>query len=252
MKKWFSLGAVFLSCYIVFLVATLPLALVVNHSKLPKNISVEAVSGTIWHGNVAQLVVDGNTIKDIEAQLSFWSLFTLMPTVELTFGNELLAGPEGKLTLAISQTELALSDVTLYLGANEIAQHLPMPLPISAKGQVELQLSQVNIMLDTKQCTQAKGEATWSRAGVIALEQNIALGKFAADITCDDGKLVAMINPKNDLGLTFSAYIASAGNRVNVKGTGHIQPGAKFPTQLKSALPFLGKPDQQGRYRLFF
>jgi general secretion pathway protein N len=37
-----------------------------------------------------------------------------------------------------------------------------------------------------------------------------------------------------------------------VSGNGFLKPGAKFPPELINALPFLGRKDNQGRYRLFF
>lgn len=252
MKKWFTLGVIFLASYLVFIVATLPLALVINNSKLPKNISIQAISGTVWQGEIGQVTVDKNIIKQVTTKLSFWSLFTLMPKVDISFGSDILAGPQGQLTLAISQSKLNLSDVNIFLSANEIAQQARLPLPITAKGEVELNFSDISIALDTRKCSEAKGKVDWSRAGVIAMEQNIKLGKFSSNITCEKGELVAKIAPKNDIGLSFTAYVSSTGNSVRVSGNGYIKPGVKFPAKLKSALSFLGNPDAQGRYRLNF
>jgi len=37
-----------------------------------------------------------------------------------------------------------------------------------------------------------------------------------------------------------------------MSGNGFLKPGAKFPKVLNDVLPFLGKKDNQGRYRLSF
>ena len=99
-------------------------------------------------------------------------------------------------------------------------------------------------------CLRAEGNVNWSRAGVIALEENIKLGKFTAEISCDDGKLLAKVSPKNNLGLSFNAVLAL--NTQKASGNGYLKPGAKFPSQLRSALSFIGRPDNQGRYQLRF
>lgn len=248
MKKYFAYTGIFLVAYLVFVLATLPAQFVVSKLTLPKNVGIYGVSGTIWQANIEQVVITNTQIQKVNSSLSFWSLFTLSPQVDLTFGDAMLPGPEGKLTLTASTSELMLNDVDVLIPANTIAQQIALPLPVTAKGNVEMQLAALAISLgDSMQCTQASGQLNWLRAGVIALEQNIKLGKLAADIGCEQGAIAVNLEPKNDLGLTFSAYIRDKGK---ISGQGHLKPGAKFPEQLKSALPFLGKADNQGRYRI--
>ena len=250
MKKWFILGAFFFVSYLVFIVSTLPLALIINHSELPKSVTIQAVSGTLWKGEIAQITIDKQVINEVETQLNFWSLFTLTPKVDLTFGSDVLNGPQGKLTLAVSQSTLQLSDVSIFLNANAIANKISLPVPITAKGEVELQLSDMTIALDTYQCSDVKGQVHWTRASVIAMDNNVKLGKLSADLDCEKGKLLVKFLSKNDIGLNFSAFVSVKGQKVNINGNGYLKPGVNFPTQLKLVLPFLGKPDAKGRYRL--
>jgi len=260
MKKWFTLGAIFFTSYLVFVLATLPLPWILNKVTLPKSVTLNGVSGTIWQGEIAQVVLTNSAkstqLQQVKTALSFWSLFSLTPKVDIHFGDALLAGPEGKLTLAASQELLSLTDVELFIPANDIAQQAELPLPVTAKGELELHLTQIDISLNEQKCQQANGDIGWSHAGIIAMEQNIKLGKLKANISCDKGDLIVKISPKNDLGLSFSAYLGvkgSAKNRkVKASGEGYLKPGAKFPAQLKSVLPFLGNTDKQGRYRLAF
>ena len=250
MKKQFSIGGIFLISYIVFLIATLPTTLVLNQVKVPKNISVYGVTGTIWNTNIEQLVVDKTTIKKVNTQLSFWSLFTLTPKLAITFGDPFVTGPEGALTLALSQQKAHISDFKIVINANEIAQQLTLPLPMTVQGDVELLL--VNAEIDLKkgnQCIAVKGNAQWTKAGVVALEQQVKLGDLQADIDCEKGALSLNISPTNDLGLTFKATMNQGGK---ISGNGFLKPGAKFPKALNDVLPFLGTKDSQGRYRLYF
>ena len=250
MKKQFTLGGIFLIAYVGFLIATLPATVLINKLPLPKAIQLSGVTGSIWHTKVQQIELGTVTIQKVHTQLSFWSLFTLTPKLAITFGDSFSAGPEGEFELAISQKKVQISDLKLLVKANEIAQQLTLPLPISAQGDVELTMLNAEVALQKdNQCIAAKGTVIWSKSAVLALDQNIKLGNITADIDCENGALALIISPKNDLGLTFNAYMRKGGR---LSGNGFLKPGANFPQALSSALPFLGRKDSQGRYRLSF
>ena len=249
MKKWFAIAAIFLSSYIVFLLANAPLVLVINNVNLPQNIEINKVTGTIWQGEIALLRINDNDIEQVKASVSFWSLFSLAPTIEVQFGDAMLAGPEGKFTLTVSSQQLTLTDVELFVSASDIARQLPLPIPIAAQGNIELYLPALVLATGANwSCSQAQGHISWLRAGVVALEQNIKLGSFKADLSCAQGNLLATLAANNNLGLSFDGTLALASKKVS--GQGHLKPGAKFPSQLKATLSFLGRPDNQGRYQL--
>ena len=251
MKKWFAIIAIFLSSYLVFLVTTMPLVFLVNNIEYPKYIDIDTVSGSIWQGEIAQISVANNQVKQIKTELSFWSLLTLSPIVDVSFGDTTSVGPEGKFTLRVSSNQLQLNNVELFVSANDIAKQLPLPLPITAQGNIELSFTQLIIdSSDKLVCQQAQGHISWVRSGVVALEQNIKLGKIDADLDCEKGDLRAKILSKNNLGLSFDARLSLANQKAS--GQGYLKPGAKFPAQLQSALSFLGRPDSQGRYQLRF
>lgn len=254
MKNKFAMGGIFLIAYLVFLIATLPTTFVLNQVSLPNNIKnsiqYSGVSGSIWQTNIAQMAINGTRIEKVHADLSFWSLFSLAPKIAITFGDSFSAGPEGKVELVLSQEKASIKDLSLFIKANEVAQQLTLPLPVTAQGDV--QLTVVNADIDLKnnnQCISVKGDINWSKAGVEAFDKNIKLDQLNAEIGCENGALTVNISPNNDLGLTFTAYVRQGGK---VSGNGFLKPGAKFPAELNDALPFLGKKDSQGRYRLGF
>jgi general secretion pathway protein N len=250
MKKQFTIGVIFLITYVGFLIATLPATVVLNQLPATKNVNVSGVTGNIWNTNIEQLAISKTSFQKVNARLSFWSLFTLSPKLFITFGDSFIAGPEGELELVLSREKATISDLKVLVKANEIAQQLTLPLPMSAQGDVELTLVNAEIDLQQgNQCITVKGTATWSKAGVAALEQSIKLGNLSANINCENGALALIVSPKNDLGLTFNAYVRKGGR---ISGNGFLKPGAKFPKPLNDVLPFLGKKDNQGRYRLSF
>lgn len=251
MKKFFAVSAIFISSYLIFIVATMPLAFVINTIELPRNIDIESVSGSIWEGEIALISVDHNDVNNIKTNLSFWSLFILSPTVDISFGDALSAGPEGKFTLAASLSKLTFSDVELFISANDIAKKLPLPIPATAQGNAELTLDEISFNIaDKLSCESAQGQASWQRAVVTALDNTVKLGNISAKIACEKGDLTAAILPDNNLGLTFDARLNLAKQKPS--GQGYLKPGAKFPAELKPALSFLGRVDNKGRYSLKF
>jgi general secretion pathway protein N len=249
MKKKFAIVVVFLITYLGFLIATLPAKIVVNQISLPRNILLSGITGTVWNTNVAQVFIDNVVVNQVQAELSFWSLFTLTPSLTIQFGGSLLAGPEGRLDIMLSQEKVVIDNLIVVVKANKITQQLTLPLPMTAKGNVELSIIHAAIDLTNKnQCIATDGEITWSKAGVIALDQNVKLGELDGKISCEKGALALLLSPDNNLGLTFNAYLRNG----RISGDGFLKPGAEFPVGLNSALPFLGRKDNQGRYRLSF
>ena len=250
MKKWSAFIAIFLGSYLVFLVATMPLALVINTIELPKELNISGVSGSIWQGKISQVSIDNNPIQKIKPELSFLSLLVLAPKVDVVFGGALLDGAEGKFTLTVLSNELRLNDVEIFVPANDIAKQLKLAIPVTAQGNVELTFAELKVNTDKLFCSSAEGQFSWVRSGVVALDNNIKLGTIKADIACDNGDLIATVLPKNNLGLIFNARLSLATQQAS--GEGYLKPGAKFPAELKATLSFIGRPDNQGRYLLRF
>lgn len=251
MKKWFAFAAVFFSSYLVFLVATMPLTLLMNNINLPKNMIIGNVSGSIWQGEISEISMNDNKIEAVQTSLGFWSLVLFSPSVDVSFGDAMLDGPEGKLSLTVSSEQIVLNDVELFISANELVKHLTLPVPVKAQGNVEITLTELSVKTSAKlTCENGQGKVSWLRSGVIALDNTIKLGTFNADIECEKGDIIAKISPKNNLGLSLNTRLSLAKQRPS--GQGYLKPGAKFPATLRPALSFLGSPDNQGRYPIKF
>jgi len=252
MKKGLVITAVFVVSYFVFLVATTPAQFVISTIKLPQNIHLNNVSGSIWQTNIKKVVIATPhqakiTVHNVVAKLNVMSLLTFNPSIDVNFGGKLLDGPQGKLTLTNLLDNIVIENTNISLAANEISQHLTLPIAVNALGEVKLTL--VQFITGKPLCQQAQGKINWQRAALNAFQQTIELGNLSADISCKKGSIAIKINPKNKLGLTLTAYIR-ASNKVT--GNGYLKPEVNFPKPLQDLLPFLGKPDNNGRYRLRF
>lgn len=246
MKKWFAYGAIFLSVYLAFVITLMPASFVLSYVNLPKDINIQKVEGSIWQANISEIHYKKLTLNKVSASLSIWSLLVFDPTLSISFGDPLLLGPEGKFTVSGLLSELKISQGQLLVSANEIAKQLRLPIPMVASGDVNIHIE--TFMLGKPICQQAQGSIAWKKAKITAFEQTISLGKLGATLNCEQGALALTIDPKNDLGLTFTAYVRSRG----VSGNGFLTPSKKFPPALKTVLPFLGSADNKGRYRLSF
>lgn len=247
MKKWFAYGAIFLVIYMVFLLITLPARLIVANIELPKGVDLYGVSGTVWTMKIGQVRIQDTYLVDVNVETQPLSLLTLDPAFDVAFGSAISSEPEGKLTISGLLSQPKLTDVSVNVEADLIAKQMPLPLPIDAHNYVNISLSEY--VVGAPVCQVASGRVLWDGARITALDETVRLGQLAANIGCEQGALALEIDPKNDLGLSFTAYVRSSNK---VSGNGYLKPGAKFPENMKPILSFLGDTDREGRYRLSF
>jgi len=91
MKKRILIASLFLAAYLLFLLATLPAALVARYLPLPTNIAnllkLEGVSGTLWSGQIARLQYASESVNQLRWDLNGWSLLRFAPEVAIRFGD---------------------------------------------------------------------------------------------------------------------------------------------------------------------
>ena len=245
MKKKFAYSAIFLILYSVFVVALMPASWVMSYVTLPKNVAISAVEGTIWHTEINQVMVDGVVINQVHSDLSLLSVLTLDPQVELTFGDALINGPEGYLTLSGLMSDIVVEDAQVLVAANTVAARLNLPIDLVAHEQLQLNIAR--FVIGAPVCNELDGIIQWRKAGVTAFEEKVNFGALSATLSCEKGELVAEVDPKNNLGLSYRAELKQGGR---FTGSGYLTPGDEFPEQLIPLLSFVGNPDNQGRYRL--
>jgi general secretion pathway protein N len=184
-------------------------------------------------------------INQAKSSLSVISVLMLDPKLDITFGDALINGPEGKLTLSGLLADITVENATVSLAANNVVAKLNLPIDVLAHEQLTVDINR--FVIGAPICSELDGNVQWRNAAVTALDEKIKLGKLSAKLSCNKGELIAEVDPKNDLGLSYRAQIKQGGR---FSGSGYLTPGKKFPEQLKSALSFIGKADKKGRYRL--
>lgn len=245
MKTTIGLIATFIFVYLIFVVTQVPANIALGWFKLPSNVNVGQVSGSVWNTELSGVEVNGFAVNNVKTSLSPLSLLTLSPALDATFGGNLSAGPQGVASARLSSNSQTLTDTQVMMAAADIVPYLPVPIPVEAFGQVTLNIEQLEIV--EGKCVQAVGTIAWQGAALIALEQEIELGSFNGSLSCQGDRFALALDTNNRLGLSYTASIDLNGR---LRGNGYIQPGANFPAQLREALPFIGRPDNQGRYQL--
>lgn len=245
MKKKFAYLAIFFTLYSIFVLALMPANWVVSLVKLPSNVTLSGVEGTVWQTQVAQVRVDDVDISQVESSLSLMSIIMLDPKFDIRFGDPLLNGPEGRFMISGLMDKLVIESAQVNVAANTVAKKLNLAIDIVAHEQVQLTVDR--FVMGAPICQEMQGQLLWNNAAVTAFEEKVRFGKLSANLSCESGNLIGEVNPANNLGLSFRAELTQRGRLV---GNGYLTPGAKFPEQLKALLSFLGQADNQGRYRL--
>lgn len=247
MKKWFIGTAAFVLVYLFFMVSQTPAQWVVNQISLPKEIALQGVKGSIGQGSIKRIIVDGYSINDVNIEVNLLSLLMFNPSVDATFGGALVNGPEGKASLSHLFGDIEVSHGQVLVAANDIAQQLTLPIPLTAQKFIDVNIE--TFVMGKPLCQQLSGTVQWDNAGIKALDETVALGTLSGQLQCEKGLVKFTFDPNNNLGLTFDAYVHSP---ERISGQGYLHPGDKFPAKLKEALPFLGRTDNLGRYKLNF
>lgn len=247
MKKYMALFSGFFGLYLVFVIVSFPVGAILNWVTLPSNVELGTAKGTVWQSEISAIRIDDVTLSNVETRLSLVSLITLDPEVLVSFGSGNNNNPSGDGEISGLFSTLRLQNVSAQVSADTISQAINKPIPMTAHGMVDLNISE--FVVGKALCQTLTGSISWPNASVTALEESVELGSLDASLTCEQGDVVATINDENSLGLSFTA---SVGNNFHVSGDGYLTPTNDMPPAIRQVLPFLGQPDNQGRYRLRF
>ena len=138
MKQKVLIAVLFLTVYLMFLLARLPATLVVRHLPLPPNlVQLEGVSGTLWSGQIARLQYASESLTQLRWDLDGWSLLRLAPEVSVRFGDR--AGLNGQGVIGWNGAAFG-RDITLNAPAPWLLARVPtrLPFPLTAEGQLQL------------------------------------------------------------------------------------------------------------------
>lgn len=239
--KW-SMAASFF--YVIFLLATLPMATVLSYFPKSEKHSYEGVTGTFWQGGLQTISVPEGRLSNVQWQVRPLSLLMGQLVEDIKFGakDEL----SGKGHFGSGLFGYYAEDLQLSMPATLIINKLPLPIPLTATGDLELNL--VHGSGGTPLCASFDGELKWLDGVVETPAGKLKLQQLKAVLSCQDGMVNALITEQSEqMSLELSLQLKG---KQQYKLTGWIKAEAGMPKMIANSLNFIGEKDPQGRYRV--
>lgn len=246
--RWFKLVLLGAIAYVVSVLFMFPAAPVLQ--RIEPNlqpIKLSGVDGKLFRGSVARINYDDDVFP-VELTEANWKLLPrklLAAAVGVNFDFKAYGGlGDGDFERKLNG-DMRLSDVRFTGPAKGLEALLPLPVA-SFAGQFALQVEVAE--LENNLLTEMVAKLDWSNA---VLETPIAL--FAGTVSIDIQPVDAQ---------THRAAVTVSGGEVDVQGSVDVKQNGDFVTDFMvkpeasaspdviNALRGLGRPDNQGRYRL--
>ncbi|WP_026376223.1 type II secretion system protein N [Aestuariibacter salexigens] len=240
---WIALGCL---AYVIFLLANLPASQVIGRLSLPQDISFTGINGTIWDGRIDSAVVQGIPIKNAKWQLDALPLLWGSISIHLDVGNHREAddiSAFGPLTISALNTDnISAENLHVYVPVEMLIARLPLPLPVRASGRLHVNLTELEI---DGQCQTVIGSGSWLNAQVSGTQGMIDFGQYNAQLDCESGAFVVMLDGNNRLALEARAVVSDINN---ISVSGRFKPDPQFPQEVHQAATFFGQTDADGYY----
>ena len=246
-KLIFGIGCGLL--YLALLCSRIPAAQALRAVDLPTGITLQQVAGTVWDGSVNAVGINGLVLQRIRWQLHFSHLLLGRVNADVTIGtaeNPADMHFTGNITIDANQG-LTLTAGNFQLPTNMVIARIPLPVPVLAEGHFLLSEVALEYQLATGTCAALTARGEWINAAVQGTQGMIALGDFAANVSCPKGELQLVVEPANSLNLSATAQLSSGGK---LRVSGKFQPDGTLPAEVQQAAALMGKADSNGYYSI--
>ncbi|WP_273047317.1 type II secretion system protein N [Pseudoalteromonas sp.] len=252
MKKTITLSILFLFSFIIFCIVKLPAVIALDLAKpyLPKQLEIGQTVGSIWQGQMMQVRFDGEQLNNVRWDIAGWQLFTGNLNTNLKFGDPRersdISG-YANVNYGLFNSTIKVTDGLVRSTVERAMQRIQLPLPVTAKGRVILELDEYTSGMPY--CESLKGEIASPDIDVQGLNGWFNIGPLGGNLSCKSGDIAILIDPDNTLGLEADAMLKA---NFDFKVAGYVKPDATLPKDVHDAVKFLGRPDREGRYPLNF
>lgn len=179
MKTKAGFVALLLGGYLFFLAVSAPAQLLTL--LLPRDIAVHGLTGTLWQGEIEAVRWRGKDMGTLRWRVTFSDL---MPALTVAFRHP--DGPQGQGVIRGWQ-QAQLYQWRISVPAGYILHQLPLIVPISAQGDMQLNLQQA--VIDPQGCRSLAGTLNWRGAALGTPLGTVALAQPQAQLRCRAGKL---------------------------------------------------------------
>ncbi len=226
----------------VCLVATVPAAWVWHLlPQKPAHIQLYGISGSVWQGQVEQVVIDGRPLEQLQWQLLPRKLLTgaLGGTLKIT-GNPVQAHAN----IQYGWSGLTIENGRFHTPLSWLVGQQKLLMNVQVGGSSTLTLR--TYQQGQPWCEQLQGRLLVTGLDINSSMGAYALGDLAGDLRCQQGQLILQMDAnENRIGIAGELRLMAA-NRIDINAT--IRPTEEQPASLKTLLPMLGQADANGAY----
>jgi len=237
-RQYIIIGSV---AYILALLMTLPASLFTSQiNRLHPQLQVNGVEGSLWHGQVDQLLINQKPIKNIEWDFQPWALLLGRMQLQLTYADR---DNHIQLEVAMSVTNtLHINHLDGQVSPAFIQSFTPYPVP-ALQGTVVF--NDVSVSLMERRPQHAEGQIEW-RGAAVELGRKVSIGNLLLVLEQDPNGIKAVLNEQSGL--------LEGGANLLLEGNGHYTLEARFiPTSkgrhLERHLALLLKKGRDGSYQ---
>ncbi len=245
MKGKMFTGLVFVVLLVTSVVVHIPASFALRYLPSSTGADFSGVSGTLWNGSVKQFTWQGQPLGTLNWTLNVLPLFTGKADVSVRLAG---SGLSARGSVGYGFDGVFAKQLLLSAPASFIQSYVPYPLPVGLSGQFDITVR--DYLMSEPFCDTLDGNIAWSQGSVSSPLGNVDPGLVVADVTCDEGSLVLNGDSKSDA--LQSEFTLSLDPSQRYKIDGWFIPGDALPDSMKNQLSWLGKPDNEGRYRLSF
>ncbi len=236
------------------LIYYMPMSFVLSYAPLPRELKLEGVSGTIWHGSASSAEWNSRQtgrlhFGEVNWQFQWSQLVSGKAEYGLRFGRNSDLALRGRGNIGYGLAGAYAHSTTLSLPANRVQSYIPTPVALDIDGQLELAISSLELS-DSMQCAAGQGNLAWVANKVGTPLGELEFGPVIADISCADGVLSASGSQNN--AQTESEFTANLNPNGSYQTSAWFKPKSEFPSAIQSQLKWLGNPNGKGQYEFNF
>ncbi len=244
MKKYLLLGLGLVVIFVASAVAHMP-AKVVNWLPLPRELSIEGVSGTVWNGQAQNVAWQGQNYGQLQWNVNAWQLLTADLQAKVRFGRGSDVDMIGRGVVGYRLSGPYAENVVASIPVANALPYLPrIPVPLTLEGQLELTIQ--SLQYAAPYCHQGEGTLVWNTQQIGSPLGELTTGPIIADISCHDN--VIDVKGSQQSAQVSSGFSATMQQNRRYKTNAWFKPEEEFPQQLSEQLKYL-RPSRNGQYQ---
>jgi hypothetical protein len=181
MLKTWQLVLFFVLCLVFALLSNLPIQQVLPHLKLPANIKLVGVRGTVFSGTAQEITIDQFPLRSIKYRNRLSCIPLLEACYQVSYEN-------GTIQLAhdVLSGDTEISDTRIEYPAAQLVKHVPN-VPVNPIGRLELMIDEMSIVQGRPAAL--NGKLIWRDLGIDNDGSQINIGDYQVDFSGDQQKL---------------------------------------------------------------